>query len=253
MQVERRLKKSTTGKPNEDNIIAIDADGDLLLQIQSKPGEEILYYQISSNILRRASLYFNRLLDPEKFSEGAEFCTKLSNLMDVHSDVAQIPAVDLPVVHISDVGSFPARYPNKGVMTHFFDVLHGTNSFWVTTGSLPNHIALLALVADRFDATKPVLEHMVSQGWTQTVRDAKETKKTSSIVSSHNKEVFWRQRIYAGVLLGIQDWVMNFSRLLIDAGSKRWRLLVEEGSDIEDDAPWWNLPRGVEGKRALSK
>ena len=237
--------------PNEDNIIAIESAGDLLIKIHGQPGEPTLYYQVSSIVLQKASPYFDRLLDPKKFSEGVAFETQLKNLKDRYPDVTTAPAVTLPVIHISDVGQIPARYPSRNLLTHFFDILHDTNSFWVMTGSLPNHIALLAILADRFDATKPVLDHITDQGWTHTHKETKESKKESSPSSLRCKEILWRQRIFAGVILGVQDWVMNYSRLLIDAGSERWRIASDAELNIDDEAPWWYLPRGIEGENVL--
>ncbi|MCJ1475432.1 hypothetical protein MMC13_004094 [Lambiella insularis] len=251
--VPETVQVGASERPSQDSIITIETNGDLLLQIQNRLGGITFYYQVSSEQLRANSFYFNRLLDPEKFSEGAIFCTKLRELMKSHSDISQIPAADLPVVRISDFGPFPDRYSNKDVMVHFFDVLHGTNSPWVLTRSIPTHIALLALVADRFDATAPVLEHVTSQGWVQPMKDDKELKKVGIGPSTQNREVLWRRRIYAGVLLGVQEWVTNFSRLLIDAGSKQWQSVEGEDCSIPDTAPWWNLPRGLEEELAYRR
>ncbi|MCJ1397283.1 hypothetical protein MMC11_000475 [Xylographa trunciseda] len=237
--------------PKEDNIIAIEPDGDLLIQINEQPGESALYYRVSSIVLQKASPYFDRLLDPKKFSEGIVFETQLKSLKDSYPDVTMAPAAALPVVHISDVGQIPARYPCKNVITHFFDILHDTNSFWVMMGSLPNHIALLAILADRFDAAKPVLDHITDQGWTHTHKETKENKKDSNQSSLRSKEILWRQRIFAGIILGVPDWVMSYSRLLIDAGSERWRTLSDAELNVDDEAPWWYLPRGLEGKIML--
>ncbi|MCJ1387415.1 hypothetical protein MMC18_000258 [Xylographa bjoerkii] len=237
--------------PNEDNIVAIDSDGDLLIQIHGQHEEPTLYYQVSSTVLQKSSPYFDRLLDPKKFSEGVAFETLLKGLRDSYPDVTMAPAAALPVIHISDVGQLPMRYPSKNVITHFFDILHDTNSFWAMAGSLPNHIALLAILADRFDATKPVLDHVTDQGWIHAYKEIKENKKDSNQSSLRSKETLWRQRIFAGVILGVQDWVMSYSRLLIDAGSERWRTASDAELNVDDDAPWWYLPRGLEGEMVL--
>ncbi|MCJ1378286.1 hypothetical protein MMC17_001383 [Xylographa soralifera] len=248
---ERDIQHHLCQGPNEDNIIAIEADGDLLMKVHGQPGEPTLYYQVSSIVLQKASPYFDRLLDPNKFSEGLAFETQLKSLKDRYPDVTAAPAVALPVIHISDVGQIPARYPSKNVVTHFFDILHDTNSFWVMTGTLSNHIALLAILADRFDATKPVLDHITDQGWTHTNKETKENKKESSQSSLRSKEILWRQRIFAGVILGVQDWVVSYSRLLIDTGSERWRIASDAQIHVDDEAPWWYLPRGLEGETVL--
>ncbi|MCJ1283039.1 hypothetical protein MMC26_002366 [Xylographa opegraphella] len=248
---ERDIKHQVCPGPNEDNIIPIEPAGDLLIKVHGQPGESTLYYRASSTVLQKASPYFDRLLDPKKFSEGVAFRTQLKNLKETYPDVRMAPAAALPIIHISDVGQIPARFPSKNVVTHFFDILHDTSSFWIMTGTLPNHIALLAILADRFDATKPVLDHITDQGWTHTHKEPKENKKESSQSSSRTKEILWRQRIFAGAILGVQDWVMSYSRLLIDAGSERWRIASDAELNVDDEAPWWYLPRGLEGEITL--
>ena len=250
-KAERDIKRHLCQGPNEDNIIAIESEGDLLIKIDGQPGEPSFYYRVSSIVLQKASPYFDRLLDPKKFSEGVAFGAQIEKLKESYPDITTVPAAALPMIQVSDVGQIPARYPSKNVVTHFFDILHDTNSFWIMTGSLPNHIALLAILADRFDATKPVLDYINDQGWTHAHKETKENKKESSLSSVRSKEILWRQRMFAGVILGVQDWVMSYSRLLIDAGSERWKVASDTELKIDDEAPWWYLPRGLEGKIVL--
>ncbi|MCJ1315018.1 hypothetical protein MMC15_000332 [Xylographa vitiligo] len=250
-KAEKDIKQQLLQGPNEDNIIAIESDGDLLIKIHGQPGEATLYYRVSSIVLQKASPYFDRLLDPKKFSEGAAFGTQIKILKESYPDVTMAPATALPIIHISDVGPIPARFPSKNVVTHFFDILHDTNSFWIMTGTLHNHIALLAILADRFDASKPVLGHITDQGWVHMHKETKENKKEGSQSPARSKEILWRQRIFAGLILGVQDWVMSYSRLLIDAGSERWKIASDAELNVDDEAPWWYLPRGLEGETVL--
>ncbi|MCJ1295564.1 hypothetical protein MMC34_007127 [Xylographa carneopallida] len=252
-KAERDIKRHLCQGPNEDNIIAIESEGDLLIKIDGQPGEPSFYYRVSSIVLQKASPYFDRLLDPKKFSEGVAFGAQIEKLKESYPDITTVPAAALPMIQVSDVGQIPARYPSKNVVTHFFDILHDTNSFWIMTGSLPNHIALLAILADRFDATKPVLDYINDQGWTHAHKETKENKKESSLSSVRSKEILWRQRMFAGVILGVQDWVMSYSRLLIDAGSERWKVASDTELKIDDEAPWWYLPRGLEEELAYRR
>ena len=248
LNAEEGSKNRVCSGPNEDNIIAIDKAGDLLIQIHGQPGESTFYYQVSSTVLQEASPYFDRLLDPTKFSEGVTFRIQLNRLKASYPDIKMAPVAALPVVKLSDVGQIPVRYPSKSVVTHFFDILHRTNSSWVMTGTIANHIALLAIMADKFDVTKRVLDHIVDQGWTYAYKEAKENKKDGNQSYLRSKETLWRQRIFAGFILGVQDWVMNYTRLLVDAGSERWRMTSDAELSVDDEAPWWYLPRGLEGE-----
>ena len=227
----------------KDNIIAIAQHGDLLLEIGNVAAETACFYMVSSIVLRKTSSYFSTLLS-SKFREGSEFEERHTKLLETYKHINLVPSTALPIVRIFEIGWFPSVLALMHVMTHFLDILHGINRDHVKAGFLPNHAALLAMVADRFDAADPIRAYMIKNEW---VHSKKGIKKNVFYSSAHNAELLARQRIYAGVILGISPWVMQYSALLIDKGSRRWIETAESESGTDSDGPWWNLPRGLEG------
>jgi len=239
---------------NDHSNVTIDVAGDLLLQIDDSSSGLNFCYRVSSTVLRRASSYFDTLLHPDKFNEGATFASRQAQLRDQYGEAFPFPNDDLPVIHIADIGPlFPLNTPNMHVLARFFNVLHQKESFHLPAG-VPSatHMALLAAVADRFDAIRAVSDYIVKKGWHTDMKEPnlrrirRNTK--NSVVKS--KEIFWRQRILAGAILGVPGWVLHYGRLLIDSGSERWNVGTDQEStsmvDIATDGLWWDLPYGIE-------
>lgn len=215
--------------PEEDITVKIDSAGDLLVKIWDEVQDQAIAYRVSSSILRNASAYFETLLDPSKFSEGLSFNAILGKLRTQDKDISSVPTTALPVVLISDAGVLSAGASNQDVVTHFFKILHKLKH--VPVKNCLTHIAQLTIVADRFAVFPPIAAYVTKRNIKQSI-----------------KEVAWRQRIFVGYVLDIPDWVVPYSRLLVNRGSIRW-------TDNEDDVaaakgkdePWWNLPGGLEG------
>lgn len=246
---------------NEHRLVTIDVAGDLVLQIKDNSQDRNFYYRVSSTILRRASSYFDTLLDPNKFSEGTRFALQKSQLEEQYGETSSIPPVNLPFIKIADIGPlFPTKTPNTGVISQFFQILHRKDSPRLSTGGPPaSHMALLALVADRFDAVRPVADYVIEKGWQKDLKEPNWSRMRWSTkkLGLRSKETFWRQRILAGGMLGLREWALHFGRVLIDSGSQRWRVGTDLDStnmiDITADGPWWDLPYGIEEELAYRR
>ena len=231
--------------PVEEAIQTISSDGNLLLRISDTRRGSVIYYRVSVVALREASAYFDNLLNPEKFSEGAAVKSRLTTLHEQYGTLSLIPSSKLPVVQISDVGQYPKSASNKAVVTQFLKILHDPLTADLTASNT-SYIALLAIVADRFADNAPVAAFVRQRGWNdgrQAGSDAKEIKRNSA---TPGKETFWRQRLLIGLLLDFDDWVSRYSSLLINSGSDKW-ITGSPPSDRDADALWWSLPGGVEG------
>lgn len=217
-------------------IIDICARGDLLLHVEHH-NNLAQVYRVSVAILRKASAYFDVLLDPNKFSEGAAVQKQLQELTRSHVNVASVPTSDLPHVSISDCGQVPEAKISESVFKLFLDILHNT----ATSACMPHthSIAILALIADRFDATGPVSLYVRNSGWKK-----KKAKPEYNRNSDLHIELLRRQKLLIGLLLNFQDWVYHYSSELIYQGSEKWK---SDLTDVEGEAPWWYLPNGVEG------
>lgn len=216
-------------------VIETCARGDLLLH--AKHSDVGQAYRVSVATLRNSSAYFDALLDPNKFSEGAAVQRQLRELSRSHVDVAFLPTSDLPRVSISDLGQVPKAKPSELAFKLFLDILHNPT----VSVSVPHlhFIAILALIADRFDATGPISLYVLNSGWKK--KPAKPDKNRKSDLQI---ELLRRQKLLIGLLLGFQDWVYRYSSELIYQGSEKWKSAL---TDDDGGAPWWYLPHGVEG------
>ena len=213
-----------------NSVVIITVDGDLVLQIEDTLEKVDICYRVSSAVLKEASTYFINLLDPKKFNEGIRVYKELAELRKTYSDISNVPASSLSRISISDVGEFPKGISNEIILTYFFKILHLTHERPHRNPSASS-MALLAVVADRFDASKSIVSYV------------KEAKATQTQVM---KEETWRQKLLTGYLLGIEDSVKRWSSQLILSGSERW-MQGNEDSVIHGEPLWWHLPGDVEG------
>ena len=224
------LVEPTESKSMGDTVVIITANGDLILEIEDTLTKVGICYRVSSTVLKKSSTYFVNLLDPQKFSEGVRVHRELAELRTKHSDISVVPTSLLPRVLISDVGDFPRGISNEFILTYFFKILHLTNERPHRNPSSTS-MALLAVVADRFDAAKSIVSYV------------KEAKAPHNQVT---KEETWRQKVLTGYLLNIDDSAKRLSNQLILAGSEKWT--QEKQDSVTYGEPlWWHLPGDIEG------
>lgn len=226
--------------------VIIVGNGDVFLEIRDLKTGIDHQYRCSRSILSNASEYFNVLFDPAKFSEGIAIDVKIRKLQNQYDE--PIPSSKLPRVYISDVEELPkATYPTNAVITLFLKILHDANTPWPPSRSKSvNLVALLAIVADRFGAHALIASYL--RRHTLDVTLLKDKRSATALI----REVENRQRLLAGMILGFPQWVSQCSASLIIDGSQIWKttLLDPSGEDDKEDndALWWRLPGGVEGK-----
>ncbi|KAL8730245.1 MAG: hypothetical protein Q9166_004222 [cf. Caloplaca sp. 2 TL-2023] len=234
----------------EDPIV-VDTQGDLLLDINYSK-DLIQYYRVSVSVLHKQSSYFANLLDGTKFSEGIAVDLKLSELRISYTDIAAVPPHELPRVKISDIAVGPAGADTSLCESAFgllLEILHGCIQWSVVkTKAYVRSIvlALLAHYSEVFAAIPSVSREIQAlaakgllRGNAQSTADLRENKS--------------RQKLYAGLILGLPDWVQTHSTALIIWGSKRWSE-EQKHNDIEDNEeyPWDYLNGGVEGGRLFT-
>ncbi|MCJ1314547.1 hypothetical protein MMC25_008229 [Agyrium rufum] len=265
--------------PQHNSPIPICPTGDILLQIpdvrisvaaSSYLHTSINSYRVSSAVLRASSPYFRALLDPLGFSEGIRITETLAALRDEYSgDAGTIPDEKLPKIWIEDVGLTPTTTGNQATLERFFGILHSVlhesrsgkgmrfhgSSDNVVEGlqrtsngdenldsaavrvRKPVNLTLLAIVADRFDAAAVIAIGLPEAG--------------RILAMPTDKEEQIRQRILAGMLLGIDSVVLKFSAQIIVQGSVKWLGYSSSGSPAEANEEaekplWWSLPNGIE-------
>ncbi|KAL8773381.1 MAG: hypothetical protein Q9209_001775 [Squamulea sp. 1 TL-2023] len=230
--------------PNDP--ILIDTQGDLLLHVHFNK-DLTQDYRVSISVLRKQSSYFENLLDSTKFSEGSAVDSKLTHLRQSLTEIARVPPSELPTVTISDVAVGPADASTSLCESAFgllLEILHGCLQWSIvkTKGYVrPNILALLAHYAEAFVAIPAVsleIRALSEKGYIRgNAKPAMDIKEDKS-----------RQKVYAGLILGLPDWVSTHSAALIIMGSKRWMEDEHHGSADSEEYPWDCLGGGVEGK-----
>ncbi|KAK5016608.1 hypothetical protein LTR16_000094 [Cryomyces antarcticus] len=223
----------------EQGLTLVDSDGDLILEVEEPPGKEqgreYCEYRVNSNSLRQSSSYFETLLHPDKFGEGATVAAKHDSVRSEYASISDVPAQKLPHIRLTDIGSVSRITTVKHIMADFLRALHGLD---LSTGSPPlSNLANLAIVADRFDALPYFTQYVRRKKFIKAL-DGKANNKAGSL-----SEERMRQRVMIGIMLDYPPWAITYSERLIVRGSVRWK--TEAPSDIAA-ALWWDLPSRVE-------
>jgi hypothetical protein len=211
----------------------IDLTGDLVLEIRDEAENMSVQYLVSTAVLMKVSAYFRVLLDPTKFAEGIASNATHEKLKLQYGDAQDAPISELPVVQISDAGQFPPKVSNRAAVTSFLKICHNGRAGGRGMKFTMTDMAYVAVVVDRFDATAPVRAYL-------SVKSIKHCA----------EEMFHRKRLFIGFLLGITEWVLSSSRVLIMQCSPEWTQTAETASVPGDEyqEPWFHLPEGIEGE-----
>jgi hypothetical protein len=232
---------SADADPTAD-ITVISATGNLLLEAVDEKRNETFTYRVDIEQIRKASAYFERLLDPKKFGEGTTVATQLGSLAQRYGH-SSIPAEELPRVQVTDVGKTSNVSSIMPLMRDFLKVLHGQDIIGPLKPGALNmpllNMANLAVVADRFDAV-PHTAAYVRRKHILVAIDAK-VGKSKPVKAT---EARLRQRLLVGILFEYPAWTLAASQALIIGGSERWKA----DASIDQELPlWWDLPQGLEG------
>ena len=241
-----------TDLPNLNSHLNNKLLEDVVLHFQDSKAALDQRFRCSRDLLRRASPYFEVLLDPTKFNEGREVEHALQELLKDYPDITSIPIDKLPVVVIKDVGEIPAKDSHRMTALCLFikilqDVKFGRIDEWIKGSVEPlTLVTLLAIIADRFEAKERVSKH-VKRMDKKLFEDGKKDR------GPGRKEINRRKRILTGMLLGLPDWARPSSASLICEGSEYWMQdnLAPNAQEIEsnEEPLWCRLPGGMEGQQ----
>lgn len=216
-------------------------NGDLVLQIEHANASLDLTlhsFRVSTTALKAKSKYFERLLEAGRFGEGQQIISQHEALLKKFSSLALVPATELPVIRIENLGRISAVKSIRPLLTDFLLILHDQD----TQATPPvSNLANLAIVADRFDALDAVRLHVRRKKVLRAL-DAKAQPKQDAGLSEERV----RQRLLVGLMLDYAPWVEKYSVRLITKG---W---VGQEAELEDPL-WWDLPNRIEEELILRR
>ena len=186
-------------------IVEICAGGDLVVRIKDEPTGFDQAYRCNRKRLRRFSKFFDALLDPERFGEGAAIERALKELFPSRENLNPytIDPTTLPVVLVHDLPTLGAATSSMpSIMKFCMSALLGEPSSCYDCGDsramLERPLELVAQVvsvAERFSALEIVKAYAHGVWMVQSIPRSKGS------VGTRSRETLLRQKLYSGMLL----------------------------------------------------
>jgi hypothetical protein len=244
----------------EVNLIDIRATGDILLDVTftnshsvrtilalnsalpprlspfARPGlpSDRALFRVRLDTLTKTSAYFSRLLTDARFQEA----TKISSTFDALKARGVVPAeahpADLPRVAITDDDDATHVAGRAPILADLLHILHSGDA--TSKLSIP-YLAILAVMADRFDCAATVGRYIHGSKrmpWPQTY----------GTMNFANEELL-RQKALVAWLLEDRVKFAAATKECVFRGSARWG--GAGGMQSGQVGVWWDLPDGIEG------
>ena len=236
----------------ESQIMLIEPDGNLVLQLLDQGGGTVVTrYRVSSEKLQKGSRYFDAMLAPGKFSEGAAIRSTLESLKQRYGgELDKAPASELPAVSFPEIEQLEVSETTVKAMDMLLLLMHGYDDFAEKrTVKFLVHLTVLA---------EQVLAVEVGESYVRRYIAKFKQNPSFCTLSKEEKEKI-RQLIYLGYVYEDKQFFMRFTNLLIEYGPDSyaddtgdlpgtWKSL--EASDTDTVAPWMRLPHDIEGKKS---
>lgn len=223
-----------------------------------------LAYRVDLATLKKHSRYFTNLLGDIRFQEARDVAASLSALSLRGEKPAEVtdPA-ELPRVRIVDDDDATRSVGREKAFGDMLRILHGRDATTKPVTLL--YIVTLAVMADRFACTAPVARYL-STGlkfkWPATPPPRLREDGLSGLSLAAEEVV--RQKILISWLLDQPMRFASSTRDVIIHGSHRWSTQDEienedygaldparDAANARQEALWWYLPDGLEGKCPL--
>lgn len=208
-------------------------------------------YRVQLNVLKQHSRYFNHLLSDARFSEGRSIETAFQQLSLKGVTPAEADPNDLPMVKIHEDDEASKSVGQDTAFEDLMRILHRKPT--VTKPVTMHYLAMIAVLADRFDCTALVSKwlNVSKYKWQDTKARAPGSKDDGPALTEASEDTL-RQRILVSWLLDQPLRLQATTRELIMYGSRRWAASEEEGEENVPTAAWWDLPQGLEGEQPSS-
>ncbi|KAK3944530.1 hypothetical protein QBC46DRAFT_374571 [Diplogelasinospora grovesii] len=213
-------------------------------------------YRVHLDTLKRHSKYFNNLLGDTRFAEAKSILSAFERLSLRNVKPSEADPHDLPLVKIEEDDEATQSAGQETIFEDLLRILHGKDVITAPKSITMQYLAILAVMADRFDCVSPVSRY-VNSGlkfkWpaTQTrlssaVRGTQEHSHPAALTKQGEETL--RQKILVSWLLDQPLKMQAATRELIMYGSRKWASYAPD-DEIEEDgdsAAWWDLPDNLE-------
>lgn len=254
-------------------VIEIVPDGDLLLDVtfetsketlktarkaaKPRPGQPAqtvpstpkarvrLGYRVQLAVLKNNSKYFDNLLSDTRFAEAKSIEASLQQLSLRNVKPSEADARDLPVVKIHEDDEATKSAGQESVFEDLLMILHRKQS--TAKAVTMQYLAVLALLADRFDCTPIVSRYVSALKYKWPATQTRLSKDDGPALTKAAEESL-RQKILVSWLLDQPLKMHTATRELIMFGSRRWLMSADEEEEETNGAAWWDLPDDLESE-----
>lgn len=200
-------------------------------------------FRVQLATLKKHSRYFENLLSDSRFSEAKSITDAFAKLSLQNVRPQDAGVEDLPWVEIIDDDEATRSLGREAAFCDLMRILHGKE----TTVKPPtmSYVAVLAVLADRFDCTPPVSRYLntgLKFKWPVTL--PRSSRDGGEGLNQAAEEIL-RQKILASWLLDQPTKMYVATRELITYGSSRWSAFPEYETN---NATWWDLPDDLESE-----
>lgn len=265
---------ASSSKPDLQ-IVEIVPDGDILLDVifetsketlkaarksaRLRPGQKVeppvlksknrVRYRVSLLVLKHHSKYFDNLLSDTRFAEARTIETSFEQLKLRDLEPSEAGAADLPVVEIQEDDEATRSAGQDSAFEDLLRILHRKLSVIPTKPVTMQYLAVLAVLADRFDCIHIVAKYVSVLKFKWPATQTRLSKDGGSALSRAVEDTL-RQKILVSWLLDQPVRMQTATRELIMYGSRRWSPSFDE-EDESYTAAWWDLPDDLESKSSL--
>ncbi|KAF8866882.1 hypothetical protein BDZ45DRAFT_734910 [Acephala macrosclerotiorum] len=243
-------------------LVEIRSTGDVLLDVQFKNTPECtksipkdalrslrarklpipsprIIYRVRLDTLKKHSEYFRIMLKPQ-FAEGLAVEKVLKELADTNQIASELDAEKLPIIRIVEEDTATKTFGREVVFRDMLRIIHGADP--LTSPITTQFLTVLVLMADQYNVISSVSRHM------QKVLAAHKYPTTLD----KNGEEMLRQKVLIQFHTDPGVRFANSTKELILRGSSRWTG-IEDSRSHEYQAPWWDLPSGLEAELAYRR
>ncbi len=210
-----------------------------VLKAQTRVG-----YRVQLAVLKQHSKYFDNLLSDTRFAEARSIEARFQQLALRNVKPSDADAGDLPVVEIHEDDEATRSAAQDSVFEDLLRILHRKQSTAPSKAVTMQSLAVLAVLADRFDCTSTVSRYLNALRYKWPATQTRLSRDDGPALSRAAEETL-RQKILVAWLLDQPLKMQAATRELIMYGSRQWSHHNQD-EDQQQVAAWWDLPDDLE-------